>query len=353
VHFLDNRVIKIRENKVVAAVRLLSADVIVVQNNDPPRSVLLHSTSRLLMSSLFRTRLSDADSTASAGNDPIATASYTRASSAEGSADTTLNDLRSALTTPGVLRSDAYLTVQTRQAQRLIEGRHADDDVAAIIGLTRFAALLRPIWNGARTDDPYADWWLVRVDDAIAESEQELLALKAHIERLLKQRSGMTIGVAESIEPLQVPLTFATPYSFRGAYLLALYDEVVRGILTARHVAYVDRDHGERLLDDAGRHVRRAYLAPTGYKFLGINRQDIHLMTARAQQAADEMGAVPQEVVVGVVKAAHAPQATTPRRFALRETMEPAVTEPDSASAEVVTEPDAAPGDGATSAAAA
>ena len=176
------------------------------------------------MSSVFRSRLSNTDSIASPGHDAAAASTPTNAPSADGDAEITLNELRGALATPGVLRSDAYLTVQTRQAQRLIEGRLADDDVAAIIGLTRFAALLRPIWNGARTDDPYADLWLVRVDDAIAESEQELFALKAHVEQLLKRRKGMTIHVAESIEPLQVPLTFATPYSFRGAYLLALYD---------------------------------------------------------------------------------------------------------------------------------
>lgn len=290
------------------------------------------------MSSVFRSLLPTTDGSPFRGNDAAAASGATAAPSADAGADVTLNELRGALATPGVLRSDAYLTVQTRQAQRLIEGRFADDDVAAIIGLTRFAALLRPIWNGARTDDPYADWWLVRVDDAIAESEQELLALKAHVEQLLKQRTGMTIRVAESIEPLQVPLTFATPYSFRGAYLLALYDEVIRCILTARHVAYVDREEGEHLLDDAGRHVRRAYLASTGYKFLGINRQDLHLMTARAQQAADEMGAVPQAIIDGTVKAAHAPQAATPRRFALRSAMEPA-TEPLAEAASVATDP--------------
>lgn len=267
--------------------------------------------------------------------------------------EVTLGDLRNALATPGVLRSDAYLTVQTKQAQRLIEGRRADDHAAAIIGLTRFAALLRPVWNGARTDDPYADWWLVRVEDAIAESEQELIELKAHVEKALARRDGITIRVAESIEPLQVPLNFATPYSFRGAYLLALYDEVVRVILTARHVAYLDRDRSEQLLDDAGRHVRRAYLSSAGYRFLGINRQDIALMTARAKEASDEMGTLPQEIIDRTLRPAHGPQAATRRRFVLRSVEEPAVTEPVGDVAVLVTERDTEAGDGADAAASA
>lgn len=262
-----------------------------------------------------------------------------------------------ALPSPGALRSETYLILQTRQAQRLIQGRRADDGTPGIVGLTRFATLLRPIWNGARADDPYADWWLVRVHDAIEESERELTALKLHVDGLLKRLPGISVSVAQSVEPVRVPLTFSNPYAFRGTYLLSQYDELIRGILTARHVALLDRDGSERLLADAGRHVRRAFTAALGYRFLGINRDDLRLMTARAKQAEDEMGALPGEVLDGKLRAPHAPEPVRPlsergRRFAMRgATARPVpVSEPDAATVDDVTERAAAPSDGAVDA---
>ena len=59
------------------------------------------------------------------------------------------------------------LTLETRQAQRMVKGRPGTADKPAIMGLIGFANRLRVIWHGARADDPYADWWLVKVHDAL------------------------------------------------------------------------------------------------------------------------------------------------------------------------------------------
>ena len=60
---------------------------------------------------------------------------------------------------PGTLRGQVWLTVQTRQAQRLIRGRSGNADKPAIIGLVGFADRLRVNRQAARNDNPYADWW--------------------------------------------------------------------------------------------------------------------------------------------------------------------------------------------------
>ena len=61
---------------------------------------------------------------------------------------------RTAADHPGALRNETWLTVQTRQAQRLVHGRPAADGKPAIVGLTRFSTLVRQIWTGARAGDP-------------------------------------------------------------------------------------------------------------------------------------------------------------------------------------------------------
>jgi integrating conjugative element protein (TIGR03761 family) len=211
------------------------------------------------------------------------------------------------LQAPGALRSDSYLVLQTRRAQLMVHGRPMGEGKQQIVGLMQFAGMSRSVWSGALADDPYAHWWLVRMHQAIEESAEELKALTAHVEQLLQAIPGLTVTVAQSVEPIRIPLTFTNPYGFRGAFLLAHYDEVVRRILTARHVALVDRADGESLLGDAGRHLRRAYNSVLRYRFLGINAEDIQLMTARGTEAEKLMGPLPAEALDGRLRAPHAP----------------------------------------------
>jgi hypothetical protein len=77
------------------------------------------------------------------------------------------------------------------------------------------------------------------------------------------------------------------------------------------------------------------------------------LLTARAKQAEDEMGALPNEVLDGKLRAPHAPEPARPptergRRFAMRgAAVRPLpATEPDAATTIDVTERAAAPSDG-------
>lgn len=236
---------------------------------------------------------------------------------AEGAADLDADAALDAATdelSPGPLRSESWITLQTRQAQRLVTGRRAEDGTPGIVGLTRFAAMLRPLWNAARADDPWADWWLVRVHDAIEQGHQELDAMLEHVNRLLKQTPNVSVTVAVSIEPLKVPLTFTNPYAFRGAYLLAKFDDLIRVVLTARHVAMLDRDGSERLIADGGRQVRRAYNAALGYRFLGVTRDDARLMTARIKEAEAQMGVLPAEILEATLRAAFAPEIARPGR---------------------------------------
>ena len=211
------------------------------------------------------------------------------------------------LQAPGALRSETYLTLQTRRAQLMVLGRPQGEDKQQIVGLTHFAALTRSVWNGALADDPYAHWWLLRIHQAIEESTVELKAMTAHLEQLLQTIPGVTATVAQSVEPVRIPLTFTNPYGFRGAYLLAHYDEAIRRIMTARHIALLDHDRGEHFLTEAGRHVRRAYNSVLRYRFLGINADDIRLMTARGTEAEALLGALPAEVLDGQLRAPHAP----------------------------------------------
>ena len=148
----------------------------------------------------------------------------------------------SAFVSPGTLRGDARLAIQTKQAQRLVHGRRHSNDTPGIIGLVQFGNLMRRIWTAAGADDPYADWALLRVHEALDAGRTIIAALNAKVETLLQARTGVSIQIAHSLQPIDVPLQFANPYGYMGAYLIADFDTLVRGVLTARHVGLLARD---------------------------------------------------------------------------------------------------------------
>jgi integrating conjugative element protein (TIGR03761 family) len=213
---------------------------------------------------------------------------------------------------PGALRSQTSLEIQTRQAQRLVYGRRAEPGKPAIFGLLRFGTLLRPIWEAAAADDPWADWCLVQIEQELREAREALEGQMQQVQRQLKSLPAMDVAVAHSVEPVRVELAFSSPYAFMGAYLLADYDGLVRAVLTGRHVGLFDRDTAEKTLREGGRVVRRAFNTPQGYRYLGVCREDLRQGTQKAERATALLGALPQAVIDGTLRAAHAPDIRPP-----------------------------------------
>ncbi len=210
---------------------------------------------------------------------------------------------------PGVLRSDAAMDIQTRQAQRLVYGRRAQGVAKpAIFGLLRFAGELSWMWTNAAKDDPWADWFLVRVEEELIEGRESLEHLAKRVKNRLQSAPAVNVELAQSIKPVQVELRFNNPYAFMGAYLLADFDELVRGILTCRHVGLYDRESAERTLHEGGRVVRRVYNSFSGYRRMAVCREDVRQGTARAARAIEKLGPLPQEVLDGTLRAAYAPE---------------------------------------------
>lgn len=208
---------------------------------------------------------------------------------------------------PGVLRGGATLTLQTRQAQRLVKGRVYTAEKPAIIGLIGFANLLRSIWHGARADDPYADWWMLKVHDALELAQQQLVSVEQEIAARFEALGAIEVAPPASVKPARIALNFSNPYAFRGAQLVSRYDELVRVVLSARHVGLLTRGDAERALHLGGRQVRRALQSPVGYRMTGVTRVDVEQGTAKALQAREAMGEPPADVRRGERRAPYAP----------------------------------------------
>ncbi|MBZ0070660.1 MAG: TIGR03761 family integrating conjugative element protein [Gammaproteobacteria bacterium] len=209
---------------------------------------------------------------------------------------------------PGALRGQVWLTVQTRQAQRLIRGRNGNADKPAIIGLVGFADRLRVIWQAARNDDPYADWWLVKVHEALERVHDLVKNEQAALDAQLEQLTALEVAVAESMKPFRIALQFANPYAYRGAQLIAEYDRFVRTLLTAHHVGLLTGATMEGSLNTCARKIRGAFAVPQGYHFLNVDRATLQQGTANASRARQVMGEVPDGVLNGAHQAPLAPR---------------------------------------------
>ena len=213
---------------------------------------------------------------------------------------------------PGALRAVVTLTLETRQAQRMVKGRPGTADKPAIMGLIGFANRLRVIWHGARADDPYADWWLVKVHDALDVADQAVQTAFDAIQTHLTVIEAISATPGASVRPVRTPLRFSNPYAYRGAHLVAHYDRLVRAVLTAQHIGVIARDEAARVLASGGRQLRRAFLSPLGYRLTGVTREDVSQGTARYSKAQASMGKVPAAVVSGALRAPHAPDRPMP-----------------------------------------
>jgi integrating conjugative element protein (TIGR03761 family) len=193
-----------------------------------------------------------------------------------------------------------------------VKGRGYTAEKPAIIGLIGFANLLRSIWHGARADDPYADWWMLKVHAALDLAQQELVVAEQEIATRFQAMGAIEVAAPASIKPARIALNFSNPYAFRAARLVGLYDGLVRAVLSARHVGLLAGEEAERALHLGGRQVRRALQSAVGYRFLGVTRLDIARGTAKAQQARDAMGELPEDVLAGVRRAPCAPAVAGP-----------------------------------------
>ncbi len=232
--------------------------------------------------------------------------------------------------TLGALRGQAWLTVQTRQAKQLIRGRNGTADKPAIIGLVGYADRLRRIWQAARDDDPYADWWLIKVHEALVQARQFLSRYQEELNTKLTQMSAMEVTLAESLRPYRIRLQFANPYAYQGAQLIAEYDTLVRTVLTCRHIGQLDDESAEAIIHLCARKIRGTFVVPQGYRFLGIDRKCLQRSSGKDPRASSLMGELPEDVLSGEHRAPLVPRKTPfPKETHRHLELEPLSPSPD------------------------
>lgn len=208
----------------------------------------------------------------------------------------------------GVLRSQMTLELHTAQAARLWYGRKPSQTKPPIMGVSGFLALTNRINIGSKLDDPYSDWWMIRIEDKIDDTKEQLKVLHDEVnEVFLSVPSTFKMTENLNVEPANLPVFAGSHLGYLAIYVLAQYDEIVRKAMLARHIALVDfitRDHWLA----QGDHLMRSLLTLVShYWYSGTTRKDFLENNAAAQAAIAKYGEVPADIMDGTRRSRFSP----------------------------------------------
>lgn len=208
----------------------------------------------------------------------------------------------------GSLRSAMTLTLHTHHASRIWHGRAASEHKPGIAGLNGYVAVMNKMRRGAEQDDPYSDFWMLRVEDKIDATREQIQMLREQVDHALTGLPpALSIGDNLNVQPVKLPLFISSQLGFMAVYLLADYDELARKLILAHHTALIDRSTLERWLNDGAHALRSLFALAQQYRYSGCTRDDFAAKNAAARLAIEKYGELPQDVLEGTRRSRFAP----------------------------------------------
>ena len=166
-------------------------------------------------------------------------------------------------------------------------------------------------WGEAsEQDDPYSDWWMLRIEEKLEQTRSRLQLLRQQVdEALARVPAALSLGENLNLQPVKLPLFINAQLGFMAVYLLAEYDEVVRKLILAHHTALIDRHTLDIWLEEGAHLLRSLFTAAQQYQYSGTVRDDFAAQNAAARAALEKYGPLPQDVLEGSRRSRFAPEA--------------------------------------------
>jgi integrating conjugative element protein (TIGR03761 family) len=208
----------------------------------------------------------------------------------------------------GSLRSAMSLTLHTHHASRIWHGRAPSEGKPGIVGLNGFVAIMTKLKRGSEQDDPYSDWWMLRIEDKLSTTKAQLQTLREQVDQALADvPAALSLGENLNVQPVKLPLFVASQLGFMAIYLLADYDDLARRLILAHHTALIDRSTLERWLNEGAHALRSLFSLAQQYRYSGTKRDDFAANNAAARAVLEKYGELPQDVLEGTRRSRFAP----------------------------------------------
>ena len=194
------------------------------------------------------------------------------------------------------------LTLHSNYAYRLIEGRKSDpeNDRYPIYGLLHFAAMVNAISNDAKQDNPFACWFLIRIENKFQSFKEELEKKQSWINELAKDGTGIDYKAAtKETDANTISVSFATPHAWNAMRLLKQLDSFFLQALALKRVGLIDRNEFYQSTRGLSTLLLSCFHEATLYTSFKLTRDQINPPTDEAKSAFKLMGVVPGKVLSG------------------------------------------------------
>lgn len=212
--------------------------------------------------------------------------------------------------TTGPLRSTITIELHTHLATRTWRGRqpNPEEKVHGIIGMPRFLNILNVIRMDSLADNPYADLWMLRLEERLLSAREEMNILIDSMKTVFSQLPEMmTVDSCLSVQPARFPVFSTSQLGFIAVYLLTDFDQLMRQAMLAHHMALINRVELNDLRQRGGNLIRSIFVLAQHYRRIPVTRQDIREGNARALAAEEQVGPVPDDIFDGSHRSAYAP----------------------------------------------
>lgn len=186
---------------------------------------------------------------------------------------------------------NAWINLHTRIANSLFKGSYRPGKW----GLLQFATHTAQLWRAVKYGDPYAEWYLLKIYDALSAAHEKLAGLEKQLNLQLMGQRGIQIIANETYE-FRYPLSFASPFGYMGAYLLIHFDNVILQFVTLKRFGIFVNDHAN-LIDDVIKIVWQVFSLSSKWRNTGVTRKDIIENNPIAIKAKELLGDLPDAIL--------------------------------------------------------
>lgn len=210
---------------------------------------------------------------------------------------------------PIVGEGNIKLTLHTKSAINIWNGRAKTDTKYGLMGLPGFSSKMRILENAIKKDDPYAYYHYSVVQDAIAATSEQLDVLDRDIDAILALvPKALTVPDVSARKPMEFDILFASHLGFKAMYQLIKVDNIVMKILKAKHVALISTKEKVQYCNMAESKMRALFNVCYQYHFCDVTRDDMAANNQKAQLAISKMGELEEGYLTGETQVPNAPR---------------------------------------------
>ncbi|MBC8954489.1 PFL_4669 family integrating conjugative element protein [Xenorhabdus sp. PB62.4] len=213
----------------------------------------------------------------------------------------------------GVLTSSLTIELHTHYAIRLWAGRRREEisnprKFSDILGMPQVIKRAGTISVDAAADNPYADTWLVKLEQALDKAsvnlQQSLATLQDTLNAVPQQ---ITLSAVSSVEPLNIGVYSHSPLGYRCVWLLVGYDQLAMKTFQVFHYGLISRSDRDAFLHNGSRAIRQIYGIVRSYRSLAVTRQDIAEKTPAGLEAIKWLGEPHPDILSGKLQSVFSP----------------------------------------------